>query len=58
MKKIKNSVCSDKFLINVGEQGFQLNYKSKGFPFVDLWLNAPNPENPNEIILAGPYLHP
>jgi hypothetical protein len=34
-----------------------LNYKSKGFPFVDLWLNAPNPENPNEIILACPYVN-
>jgi len=56
-EKIKNAVCTDKFVINVGEQGFQLNYKSKAFPFVDLWLNAPNPENPNEIILACPYVN-
>jgi hypothetical protein len=56
-EKIKNAVCSDKFVINVCEQGFQLNYKSKTFPFIDLWLNAPNPENPNEIILACPYVN-
>ncbi len=56
-EKIKNAVCSDKFVINVCEQGFQLNYKSKTFPFIDLWLIAPNPENNNEIILACPYIN-
>ena len=55
--KIKNAICSDKFYIDVCEQGFQLKYKSKQFPFIDLFLHAPNPENPNEIILACPYLN-
>lgn len=54
--KIKNLV-GDKCVVDVCEQGFQFHLKNQRYPFIDLWLEAPNPENPNEIILACPYFN-
>jgi hypothetical protein len=54
--KIKRMV-SDTCVIDVCEQGFQMHLKNQPYPFIDLWLEAPNPENPNEIILACPYFN-
>jgi hypothetical protein len=56
-EKIKNIYCEDKFTIHECEQGFQMTSKHDMFPFIDLWLVAPNPSNKNEIILAAPYLN-
>jgi hypothetical protein len=54
--KIKRLV-SDTCVIDVCEQGFQIHLKNQRYPFIDLWLEAPNPENPDEIILACPYFN-
>ena len=55
--KIKNLQCGDKYTIHECEQGFQMISKHNMFPFIDLWLVAPNPKNKNEIILATPFLN-
>jgi hypothetical protein len=54
--KIKRLI-SDTCVIDVCEQGFQIHLKNQSYPFIDLWLEAPNPENPDEIILACCYLN-
>ena len=54
--KIKHLV-SDTCVVDVCEQGFQFHLKNQPYPFIDLWLEAPNPENPNEIILACPVFN-
>ena len=52
--KIKNMKCGDKYEIDYCEQGFQLHYKGRMFPFIDLWIEAPNPNDPSKIIIASP----
>jgi hypothetical protein len=52
--KIKNMKCGDKYEIDYCEQGFQLHFKGKLFPFIDLWVEAPNPNEPNKLIIASP----
>ena len=54
--KIKHLV-SDICVADVAEQGFQFHLKNQPYPFIDLWLEAPNPENPNEIVLACPVIN-
>lgn len=54
--KIKNMKCGDKYEISYCEQGFQLHYKGRMFPFIDLWIEAPNPNDPSKIIIASPVL--
>ena len=51
--KIKNMSCGDKYEIDYCEQGFQFRFKDKKFPFIDLWVEAPNPNDPDKIIIAG-----
>jgi hypothetical protein len=52
--KIKNMSCGPNVEIDYCEQGFQLHFKDKMFPFIDLWVEAPNPNNPEQIILTCP----
>ena len=54
--KIKNMSCGDKYEIDYCEQGFQFHFKDKMFPFIDLWVEAPNPNDPDKIIIAAPIL--
>lgn len=54
--KIKNMTCGQNFEIDSCEQGFQLHFKDKMFPFIDLWVEAPNPNDPKQIIIACPIL--
>ncbi len=55
--KIKNVKCNDKYEIDYCEQGFQLHYKDRMFPFIDLWVEAPNPNDPSKLIIAAPVLY-
>lgn len=55
--KIRNITCGPKFKIDCCEQGFQLHFKDKMFPFIDLWVEAPNPNNPEQIIIASTILN-
>ena len=55
--KIKTVKCGEKYEINYCEQGFQLHYKGHMFPFIDLWVEAPNPSDPSKIIIAAPVLY-
>jgi hypothetical protein len=48
--------CDKNFEIDYCEQGFQLHFKGKMFPFIDLWVEAPNPNNPEKFIIAAPIL--
>lgn len=50
-------LTSDTCVIDAVEQGFQFHLKNEAFPFIDLWLVSPNPENPDEHILAGPIVN-
>lgn len=50
-------LLSDTCVVEECEPGFQLHLKGRRFPFIDLWLQAPNPENPDEIILACPFVN-
>jgi len=52
--KIKNMTCGANFEIDYCEQGFQLHFKDKMFPFIDLWVEAPNPNDITKIIIAAP----
>ncbi len=54
--KIKH-LHSKKCVIDVCEQGFQIHLKNQSYPFIDLWLEGPNPDNSSEIVLACPYLN-
>ena len=54
--KIRNMTCGQNFEIDYCEQGFQLHFKGKMFPFIDLWVEAPNPNNLEQIIIAAPIL--
>lgn len=54
--KIRNMTCGQNFEIDYCEQGFQLHFKDKMFPFIDLWVEAPNPKSPEQIIIASPIL--
>lgn len=54
--KIENLV-TDTCVIDVVEQGFQFHLKNEAFPFIDLWILAPNPTNIDEKILAGPIVN-
>lgn len=51
--KIRGIDCGDKFAIDYCEQGFQFRFKEKKYPFIDLWVEAPNPNNPEQIIIAS-----
>lgn len=55
--KIKNIKCGEKYEISHVEGGFQLHYKGHMFPFIDLWVNTPNPNDPSKIIMASPVLY-
>jgi hypothetical protein len=54
-QKIKNLDCGD-YELTVGEQGFQFHYKGHIFPFIDLWVLAPNPNDTAKLICAGPII--
>jgi len=51
---IKHMKCGDKYEIDYCEQGFQLHFKGKMFPFIDLWVEAPNPNDTSKLIIAAP----
>jgi hypothetical protein len=50
--RVKNLVC-DGYEFTMCEHGFQLHYKGNRYPFIDLWVLAPNPNDTTRLICAG-----
>lgn len=55
--KVKQIDCGDKYEITIGEIGFRIHYKGVIYPFVDLWVVAPNPTKISQLVIAGPILN-
>ncbi len=56
-ERINKMICGDEYEIAVCEQGFQFHKKGIKYPFIDLWVLAPNPNNITQLILAGPIIN-
>lgn len=54
--KVKQLVFDQKYKFDFCEQGFQLHFADRKFPFLDVFIEGPNPHDPSRIILVSPVM--
>ncbi len=54
--KTKHLEFDKKYKLDYCEQGFELRFAEHKFPFIDIFIEAPNPNDKSRIILASPVM--